>query len=614
MGRRSEIGDRHILFFSLQSSRRLSGNLESLHNPLLLRCVPKIDVSCRSRAGRNLDAMILGVGNDVQDALVRQTIGIQPYLSLPRINDVPVQWVQLLNGFDQQDLYGWPLPTPLKVQMQKCDKCSREFCSTINYRRHIRVHRRSNVDKESHKNRDSLGAFWDKVSLDEAKKILSFEDVILEGVPGSSIIKALASFVRAPGFCALPQVYVKAGYVLLDVIEASPSRLPISSQEFFTVLDDASESTFLCGGSAGSLQKFIFDGEAGKVGLEMKNLVACTSFLLEQNLVKAWIADKDAEALRCQKLLVEEEEAAQKRQAELLERKRLRKLRQKEQRTKGRSYKETSKLTGGAEILENVPVENVPDAESSRLHQSAGGYTSELLDVGRAKNVELPESEGNNNQQLVDTKSQVLEPMSEGIGIEGKDNRKAKNVELPESEGNNNPHIVDSKVQILESMGEQLHPSHNLDVVKPDPMQKNFPPAQVNSSEIQTDRTSCEVMIGSISVTVGNCIAQKRHDDRSSRVDHVTCGSVGAQDKHIVDNDNKQNDFIPPSKLALSSHSARAFLSQRWKEAISGDHETLVLSQEPEHQGHRDVSAENCLEAFKPSRKPKKGYLIKVQS
>jgi len=29
--------------------------------------------------------------------------------------------------------------------------------------------------------------------------------------------------------------------------------------------------------------------------------------------VKAWLADKDAEALRCQKLLVKEEEAALKR-------------------------------------------------------------------------------------------------------------------------------------------------------------------------------------------------------------------------------------------------------------------------------------------------------------
>ena len=35
-----------------------------------------------------------------------------------------------------------PLVSPTKMQMQKCDKCSREFCSPVNYRRHIRVHHR----------------------------------------------------------------------------------------------------------------------------------------------------------------------------------------------------------------------------------------------------------------------------------------------------------------------------------------------------------------------------------------------------------------------------------------------------------------------------------------
>nr|GLL17150.1 isoamylase [Ipomoea trifida] len=45
-------------------------------------------------------------------------------------------------------------------------------------------------------------------------------------------------------------------------------------------------------------------GEVAKVGLDMKNLIACTCFLLEQKLVKAWLVDKYAEALRCQKLLV----------------------------------------------------------------------------------------------------------------------------------------------------------------------------------------------------------------------------------------------------------------------------------------------------------------------
>ncbi|XP_008787486.2 uncharacterized protein LOC103705525 isoform X2 [Phoenix dactylifera] len=240
------------------------------------------------------------------------------------------------NGEPEKYLPGWPLLSPSKVQLLKCDKCSREFCSPINYRRHVRVHRRSlNIDKDSSsKNREFLAAYWDKLCLEEAKEITSFTDMAIEEVAGCSIIKALSSWIRKPGFASLPQIYVKAGFTLLDIVQAKPSRFPMSSRELFNILDDASEKTFLCAGTAVSLQKFVFDGEAGKIAMEMKNLVACVSFLLEQKLVKAWLADKDAEALRCQKLLVEEEEAAQKRQAELLERKRMKKLRQKEQKAK----------------------------------------------------------------------------------------------------------------------------------------------------------------------------------------------------------------------------------------------------------------------------------------
>lgn len=198
------------------------------------------------------------------------------------------------------DLPGWPLLSPLKIQMQKCDKCSREFCSPINYRRHIRVHRRSlNVDKvffflrdlifgccwhyvlkfccmcsiykisapsflflhveirlgihcaaqlpfpcfcwtlldgvspsslaevifilqESHKSRDLLGAFWDKVnifpvamsfpykcgahifgfiqlSLDEVKEVVSFKDVTLEVLTGSFIFLSVFIWLQ-PSF------------------------------------------------------------------------------------------------------------------------------------------------------------------------------------------------------------------------------------------------------------------------------------------------------------------------------------------------------------------------------------------------------------------------------
>ncbi|KAJ6808455.1 uncharacterized protein M6B38_167125 [Iris pallida] len=88
-------------------------------------------------------------------------------------------------------------------------------------------------------------------------------------------------------------------------------------------------------GTAQSVEKFIFDVDARTISLEMKNIVAITSFMVELKLVEAWLADKAAEALRCQKLLLEEEEAALKRQAEASERKRLKKLRQKLERPKG---------------------------------------------------------------------------------------------------------------------------------------------------------------------------------------------------------------------------------------------------------------------------------------
>lgn len=69
-----------------------------------------------------------------------------------------------------------------------------------------------------------------------------------------------------------------------DIVQSKPSSFPISSQELFSILDDASEKTYLWG-TAESMQRYVFDGEAGKIGLEPKNVVACTSFLLEQILV-----------------------------------------------------------------------------------------------------------------------------------------------------------------------------------------------------------------------------------------------------------------------------------------------------------------------------------------
>ncbi|CAL5185308.1 unnamed protein product [Lathyrus oleraceus] len=275
------------------------------------------------------------------ETIIRQAIGKEPFFYFPRVSDSPGQLIPFLHAFDPQgvsNVYseypGWPLLYPLKVPTDKCEKCSQEFCSTLNYRRHLLVHHRfKKIDKDTSKTRELLGAYWDKLSVEEAKEVVPFENVMLEEVPGSSILHALMTLTQKQGFFFLLPCYLRAGAALLDIVQPKPSSFPIPSQELFSILDDASEGTFLLGTTV-SVQKCVFPGGAGKIGLEPKNIVACTSFLLEQILVKAWLADKDAEALRCQKQLVEEEEAAQKRQAEILKRKRQKKLRQKEQKAK----------------------------------------------------------------------------------------------------------------------------------------------------------------------------------------------------------------------------------------------------------------------------------------
>ncbi|KAM7499675.1 hypothetical protein LguiA_024089 [Lonicera macranthoides] len=516
------------------------------------------------RASSTPDAMKSEEGNDSLDTFIRQAIGKEPFFSFPRSGDSPVQWIQLLHALDQQDLPGWPLLTPLKVQLQKCEKCSREFCSPINYRRHIRVHRRSlNVDKESHKNRNLLGAFWDKLPLDKAKEIVSFRDVALEDVPGSSIIRTLTATIRKPGFCTLPQVYVRAGSALLDIIQARPSKIPISSQELFSILDDASERTFLCAGAAESVQKYVFDGEAGKIGLEMKNVVACTSFLVEQKLVKAWLADKDAEALRCQKLLVEEEEAAQKRQAELLERKRQRKLRQKEQKAREQSNGEKAagiiNVTADTEESTTSPsVEtSSPSAPSEANSQAMDTSTDDVFTHHERVLFSKNEDEGNEAHGVyypdVGSDQSVYYP---DVGGD-------QNVETQKEHGNGRRHLVITRWQVPKAQKggrNGFHASQNLRTSKVEPVHKHGPhrdprAAPVNSNKVwtkkpkaenngesvknrvlketinQADQSKCEVMIGSISVMVRNCTIQQQEDNCS--IKHAKPEKNNVQEKLI---------------------------------------------------------------------------------
>nr|XP_027103753.1 uncharacterized protein LOC113725006 [Coffea arabica] len=618
--------------------------------------------------GGTLDSMKSGDGNDSLDTVSRQTVGKEPHISLSRTGDIPVPWFQLLH-----ELPGWPLLKPLKVQMEKCEKCAQEFCSPVNYRRHIRVHRRSlNFDKESHKIRDMLAAFWDKLSLEDAKEVVSLRDVTLKEVTGTSVIKSLAASLHKPGVWTLPQVYVEAGSTLLDVIHAKSSRLPISSQELFSILDDASERTFLRAGTAESVLKYIFGGKPGRIAFELKNLVACTSFLFELKLVKAWVADKDVEALRCQKLLVEEEEAAQKRQAELLERKKQKKLRQKEQKAREHSNGDGVALIDAtssegsflAEMCSSSPPDSSPDAPCTVDDGTTFLKPVQLSSTEQNNDIEAQSdlSSGHLDSGLV----QNVEPTM--VSVNG---RRWRQVSKSHWAGRSD-----------------FHGNQNHQVSKLEPVQKLVPAKDrgtvVSSSKVwtkklkvdndeeilrptleeavnQSDENKCELIIGSISIPVTNCILRKnkislgeahyscsteegKHksnvleepansDSRQFGLNEAATelrmpkslhGSRGpspvqranhdAQDGVMVDkledrtasdgsclqssssdDDHSQSregltcvyeGMAMPQGLQLSTAAAKAFLAQRWKEAISAEHVmTLVLSEESDLPG-----------------------------
>ncbi|CAN4087729.1 unnamed protein product [Withania somnifera] len=639
-------------------------------------------------------AMKAEEGNDSLDTLIRQAIGKEPLFSFSRTGEGPVQWFQLLHGLEQQDTAGgWPMLTPVKFQ--KCEKCSREFYSPINYRRHMRLHRRAlNFDKESRKYRDLLGAFWDKLSLDELKEVVSLHDVSIKDLPGSSLVQDLATSMRKPAVWTLPQDYYKAGLALLELIQAIPAKL--TSQELFSILDDASERTFLCAGTAESVQKYVFDGDAAKKGVELKNLVACTSFLFEQKLVKAWFADKDAEALRCQKLLFEEEEAAQKKLAELLERKKLKKLRQKEQRTREQSNWERGDLEVPADSFE------VPMAEASILSAAVSDSNSSTPEVSDDIS-SCPELVQLSNNEDMDIEAQL------NLSHQHLDQVELQDFELPPVAGHSRRHFPHTQWQVPKSQRtgrNGFHNNQNHQVEKLEPLQKHGVVKDrgtpVNSCKIWTrkirvldgecfrpepqkeaidqNQGNCEVMIGSISVPMktcsthgqGNCpVVERENFDitepdmpkkcnlvvKPAKQDALQGGSSGAAvklwrpvsrngggqhpeealitgklDNPALSTENSlplcsMDNSIGKSKnrtcqisdgsvhhsVEFCSISAKAFLSRRWKEAITGDHVTLVLSSDTEVSGHPDAQ-NGSSEAAQASNDQEHGILVKADN
>ncbi|CAM0885068.1 unnamed protein product [Alopecurus aequalis] len=547
---------------------------------------------------------------------------IQP-LKIPDAVVALAQAAAKANGETEKYLPGWPLFSPPKMQLTKCAKCPREFCSSVALRRHSRVHRRAlKLDKDFPKNRDHLAAFWDKLTVDQAQAILSLKDVGIEDIKGSSILTALSSWMCKPGYASLPLAYARAGNELLDLVQTMAARLPISSNELFSMLDQASESTFLCTNAADAacIQKYLFDGEVEKVATELKNVVACTSYILEKKLVEAWSADKAAEALRCQKLLVEEEDAAQKRQTEIMERKRMKKLRQKEQRSKG--LKDEDVMVQLPEMADGAM--GSPSIES--LEAISGSGLSELEDP-QSLRLPAPTSSYDNGFSGEDATCDSGHGIDSGVVFREQAMPTANRDRLeniPQSS------TVSGSVTPLKHPSSARHPRHRdpnasavsnrsrtwawkvrTDVEERGPRAELAVGGGHEAVLADTDKSSW-LLIGSISVAVEDggdkCLqGSQPSKDYPTPESHPVAKVVesishdGCEDSNGGDATPTAEDCSPSSVVTdesgtssccdaeaaagggsrggavFSGEEAAVFLSRRWKEAIGGDHVKLVL-------------------------------------
>ncbi|XP_042403374.1 uncharacterized protein LOC121992843 isoform X1 [Zingiber officinale] len=570
-------------------------------------------------------------------------------LRVPEANVTLSQVDVKVNRETEKYIPGWSLFSQCKVQSQKCEKCSRDFCSTINYRRHVRLHRRSlNIAKDFLKNRVLLGEYWDRLPIEEAKDILSLKDAVVEGVTGSFIIKELTNFIQNLGLLLLPHVYVKAGATLLvrknaihfcllkctnyysmshigkfhicivkDIVEGSSFRFPLSSQDLFNLLDDASERTFLHAGNALFMQKYIFNGDAEKISIEAKNLVAFASFMLEQKLVKSWHAEKDIEALRLQCLLMEEEEIAKKRQTELEERKRLKKLRQKERKMTIATG--TAKNNSEPYSHDSVRLTCRSTETSSPIPTSVSCFDTctakaspKLLCVQPTKyckvephldcnmflhspkevNVDFVDQKMENKScecQLTPISGQILltqippsscyhdeAPFAKSPTTSTNDLIIGTQKTKPEKDGNE----INSKCEVLiGSISVDLGNGSPL-VVKHSKLAEHV--SSLNSAnlmDIKPPNPCCHDIVDSAVEQIG----AKFNELHAHPFNHIpvenACGNgFGKCLDSIIDLDSSDLAF----PRLFSSHTAKAFLAERWKESMMTDHVTLALPSDTE--------------------------------
>ncbi|KAK7317664.1 hypothetical protein RJT34_02089 [Clitoria ternatea] len=249
--------------------------------------------------------------------------------------------------------------------------------------------------------------------------------------------------------------------------------------------------------------------------------------------VKAWLADKDAEALKCQKQLVEEEEMARKRQAEILEKKRQKKLRQKEQKAREQRNKAEAKIKGNIDNTMKAlsPAEASLDTYNLEAHspntfvdnatfqypdtnEEIDGSADSGYNFVTDQNIEKQSERGHNHQHVAVSRHQG----------------QSKSPRAVSSDFDTNQNSPISKLQVIQKYGTHHDQKASANGSK---VWSRKPKTEIDkaiSNMIEKEShllKNQEVLIGSIFVNLGNCSLSEGNEAAS--IEDYTVENVAKQ-------------------------------------------------------------------------------------
>ncbi|RCV28615.1 hypothetical protein SETIT_5G417500v2 [Setaria italica] len=183
----------------------------------------------------------------------------------------------------------------INQKVYKCSKCLEEFCTEINYERHLEAHvPTSKAALNRSWNKDVLAKYWDQISDEDACSILFDGDQTVEKSHGSPIKPIFENWILGPEFLVTPPEVRDALKQLKQLKRfMEGDRQKPSSDVLLAVLEVGSEGTIFSTNLPEGGFSFV---EAGKSQNTTRTMLTYFSLRVEEVLAKKWYTEKTVQA------------------------------------------------------------------------------------------------------------------------------------------------------------------------------------------------------------------------------------------------------------------------------------------------------------------------------